>query len=94
MAPPLFTRLYINGQVLYEKVKEIAKNQNYEITYEDSINKILHIHKKAHGRTIHLIIYIGDGKDRSLAIDVKPGYEGLSMDYGRRFLEEIKKVAR
>jgi hypothetical protein len=94
MAPPLFARFYINGQMLYEKVKEIAKHQNYEIIYEDPVNKIIHIHKKARGKTVHLIIHIGDGKDRSLAIDVKPGYEGFSMDYGRRFLEEIKKVAR
>lgn len=94
MAPPLFARFYTNGQALYDKIKEVAKSQNYHIAYEDPLNKTIHLHKRGLGKTIHLIIYIGDGKDRSIAIDVKPGYEGIYMDFARKFLLELKKVAR
>lgn len=93
MAPPLFARFYLNGPALYEKVKEVASSQNYYIASEDP-TKLLHLHKRVRGKTIHLLIYIGEGKDRSIAIEVRPGYEGLYMDYGRRFLEDLKKVAR
>lgn len=94
MALPLFARFYMNGQALYDKIKEVAKAQNYHVAYEDPLNKVIHLHKRAFGKTIHLIVYVGDGKDRSVAIDVKPGYEGVYMDFGRRFLLELKKVAR
>ncbi|MGQ9759659.1 MAG: hypothetical protein ACUVQ5_03690 [Candidatus Methanomethylicaceae archaeon] len=94
MAPPLFARFYLNGPALYEKVKEVASSQGYYIAFEDSTKKVLHLHKRVGGRTIHLLIHVGEGKDRSVAIEVKPGYEGIYMDYGRRFLENMKKVAR
>ncbi|MGC8937003.1 MAG: hypothetical protein ACP5KV_06570 [Candidatus Methanomethylicaceae archaeon] len=94
MAPPIFARFYMNGPALFEKIKEVASSQNYQIAFEDPSKKIIHLHKKDRGRTIHLIVYVGDGKDRSIAIEVKPGYEGIYMDYSRRFLEGLKKVAR
>lgn len=94
MALPLFARFYINGQALYDKIKEIARAQGYQIAYEDPSNKIIHLHKRTFGRTVHLIVHVGDGKDRSVAIEVKPGYEGVYLDFGRRFLLELKKVAR
>jgi len=94
MAPPIFARFYINGAALFEKVKEVASLQSYEIAFEDPSKKMIHLHKKVRGRTIHLLIHVGDGKDRSIAIEVKPGYEGTHMDYGRKFLESLKKVAR
>ncbi|MEM2002228.1 MAG: hypothetical protein QXT77_06270 [Candidatus Methanomethylicaceae archaeon] len=94
MAPPIFARFYINGSALFEKIKEVASSESYQIAFEDPSNKVIHLHKKVRGRTIHLIIYVGDGKDRSIAIEVKPGYEGIYMDYGRKFLASLKKVAR
>ncbi|MCX8182487.1 MAG: hypothetical protein N3D12_05155 [Candidatus Methanomethyliaceae archaeon] len=94
MAPPIFARFYINGSALFEKIKEVASSENYQIAFEDPSKKVIHLHKKVMGRTIHLIIHVGDGKDRSMAIEVKPGYEGIYLDYGRKFLESLKKVAR
>lgn len=94
MAPPIFARFYINGSALFEKIKEVASSEGYQIALEDPSKKMIHLHRKARGRTIHLLIYVDDGKDRGIAIEVKPGYEGIYMDYGRRFLESLKKVAR
>lgn len=94
MSPPLFARFYMNGPALYEKIKEVSSSQNYYIASEDPSKKVIHLHKRVGGKTIHLLIHVGEGKDRSVAIEVKPGYEGTYMDYGRRFLESLKKVAR
>lgn len=92
--PTLFARFYNNGADLYEKAKLVAGSQNFQVSSEDPASGILHMHKKVSGKTVHLILYIGSGKDRGVKIDVMPGDEGYYMDCGRQFIEALKKVAR
>lgn len=92
--PTLFTRFYNNGADLYEKAKLVAGNQNFQVSSGDPANGILHMHKKVSGKMVHLVLYIGSGKDHGIKIDVMPGDEGYYMDCGRQFIEALKKVAR
>ncbi len=92
--PTLFARFYNNGADLFKKIKQVVGHQNYQIAAEDPENGTLHIHKKVSGKTVHLIVHVGSGKDRGVKIDVMPGDEGYYMDCGRQFIEELKKVAR
>jgi len=94
MVPTLFARFFTNGPLLVEKAKEVALAQGYTISVDESEKGILHLHKKVPGRMIHLLIYIGSSSDRSMAVEVRPGDEGLYMDYGREFIDGLRKVAR
>ncbi|MEM2126497.1 MAG: hypothetical protein QXX77_00785 [Candidatus Methanosuratincola sp.] len=90
--PILYTRFFLNGGDLYSKTKEVASNLNYAVASEDLGKGYIHLHKKESGRTVHLHLYIGSGKDRGIAVEVKPGDEGLYMDYARHFIESLKKA--
>jgi len=92
--PTLFARFYNNGADLFEKAKQVACCQKYQIASEDPASGTLHVHKKVSGKMVHILLYIGSGKDRGVKIDVMPGDEGYYMDCGRQFIEELKKVAR
>jgi len=92
--PTLFARFYNNGADLFEKAKQVACCQNYQIASEDPASGTLHMHKKVSGKMVHILLYIGSGKDRGVKIDVMPGDEGYYMDCGRQFIEELKMVAR
>ncbi len=92
--PILYTRVFLNGGDLYSKTKEVASKLNYIIASEDPAVGYIHLHKKGSGRTVHLHLYIGSGKDRGVAVEVKPGDEGLYMDYARQFIEGLKTGVR
>ncbi|MBM5805826.1 MAG: hypothetical protein FJZ49_07200 [Candidatus Verstraetearchaeota archaeon] len=92
--PTLFAHFYTNGPALYDKAKEVAAGQNYSISLDDPTNGVMHLHKKASGRMVHLEVHIGTGRDRGMSVSVKPGEEGIYMDYGRQFIEGLKKVVR
>jgi len=94
MVPTLFAHFYTNSVTLYEKAKEVATNQNYSISRDDPSNGVMHLHKKVSGKMVHLEVYVGTGRDRGLSVSVKPGDEGIYMDYGRQFIEGLKKVVR
>jgi len=94
MGPTLFAHFYTNGTPLFEKAKEVAASLDYTVSMDDPSGGILHLHKKISGRMTHLIIQVGTGKDRSLAIEVLPGDEGYYMDLGRQFIRELKKIVR
>jgi len=66
----------------------------FQVSSEDPKNGVLHMHKKASGKMVHLVLYVGSGKDRGIKVDVMPGDEGYYMDCGRQFIEELKKHAR
>lgn len=94
MTPELFTRFLLNGEPLYQRAKQVAESQCYQIVLDDPANRTFHAHKRVSGKTIHLEIYVGEGKDRGVTVTVRPGDEGAYMDYGRLFLDELKKVVR
>ncbi len=92
--PAMHARFFINGGDLYSKTKEVASNLKYTVASEDMERGYIHLHKKESGRTVHLHLYIGTGKDRGIAVEVKPGDEGLYMDYARQFIDSLKKAVR
>jgi hypothetical protein len=94
MVPTLFAHFYTNGAALYEKIKGVATSQNYFISLDDPDKGVLHLHKRVSGRMVHLELYIGNEKDRGISVRVRPGDEGTYMDYGRQFIEGLKKVVR
>lgn len=94
MMPELFARFLLNGEPLYQQAKQVAESQNYQIVLDDPINRTFHAHKKVSGKMIHLDVYVGGGKDRGITVAVRPGGEGTYMDYGRLFLDELRKVVR
>lgn len=92
--PVIYARFLSNGGHLYSKSKEVASRMNYYVVSEDQERGYMHLHKKEAGRTVHLHLYLGSGKDRGVAIEVKPGDEGFYMDYARQFVEELKRAVR
>jgi hypothetical protein len=94
MVPTLFARFLTNGPVLFEKAKDVALAQGYAVSVNDSENGILHLHKKESGRMVHLVVYIGSKSERALAVEVIPGDEGLYMDYGREYIDGLRKAIR
>ncbi|MEJ5293090.1 MAG: hypothetical protein WHS82_05795 [Candidatus Methanosuratincola sp.] len=89
--PILYARFFLNGEALYSRTKEVASKLNYAVAKEDPGKGYVHLHKKESGRTVHLHLYMGSGKDRGIAVEVKPGDEGLYMDYARQFIDGLKK---
>ncbi len=94
MVPTLFARYFATNSALHEKTLEVAKDQGYFISVDDPERGTLHLHKKDKGRMVHLVIFIGNGQDRSIAIEVRPGDEGSYMDYGRAFIVGLNRVLR
>ncbi|MDI9644087.1 MAG: hypothetical protein QFX35_02570 [Candidatus Verstraetearchaeota archaeon] len=92
--PIVYTRFYSNGECVYSKTKEVALAMKYTVASEDPARGHIHLHKRESGRTVHLHLYIGAGRDRGVALEVKPGDEGVYLDYARRFLEGLKKAVR
>lgn len=90
--PTLFARFYNNGADLYQKAKEVAAKANFTIAKEDQQNGIMHLHKKVGGRTVHMVVQVGSGKERCIVLDIFPGDEGYYMDTGRAFIDGLKKV--
>jgi hypothetical protein len=94
MVPTLFARFFATSPTLREKAIEVAQTQGYFVSVDDNEKGMLHMHKKESGKMVHLIVYVGDKNDRSIAVDVKPGDEGSYMDHGREFIAGLKKVVR
>lgn len=94
MVPTLFARFFTDGSVLFQKAKEVAKAQGYAVSVDNSEIGLLHLHKKEAGRMVHLLVHVGNKGDRALAVEVRPGDEGLYMDYGREYIENLRKAVR
>lgn len=92
--PIVYTRFFSNGEYLYSKTKEVALSMKYAVASEDPERGYIHLHKRESGRTVHLHLYIGSGRDRGIAVEVKPGDEGIYMDYARRFVDGLKRAVR
>lgn len=94
MVPTLFARFFATAPVLHEKALEVAKEQGYSVSVDDAETRVLHLHKKERGKMVHLLVFMGDKQDRSIAIEVRPGDEGLYMDRGRAFIAGLRKAVR
>jgi len=92
--PTLYARFYNNSTNLYSKVKEVARNDHFSSSIDDPVKGILHLHTRIRGKTVHLILYIGNGNDRGITISILPGDEGWYMNFGRQFIDSLKEVAK
>ncbi len=92
MVPTLFARFFATNPVLHEKALEVAKEQGYSVAGDDLEKGVLHLHRKKRGKMVHLVVYLGGGLDRSVAVEVKPGDEGSYMDQGRVFIAGLHKA--
>lgn len=92
MVPTLFARFFATNPTLHEKLLEVAKEQGYAVSTDDKEKGILHLHKKQRGKMVHLVVFLGNKQDRSIAVEVRPGDEGSYMDYGRAFISDLRKV--
>lgn len=94
MVPTLYASFFADGPALHEKAKEVALAQGYAIVAEDADRGVIHLHKKQSGKTVHLNVYLGGKSERSIAVQVIPGDEGRYMDFGRNFIDGLRKAVR
>jgi hypothetical protein len=91
--PVVYKRFFEDSQVVFEKSKEVLRNQSFTITFEDPEKGIIHAHKDDRGVT-HVELSIGQGRDRGTLIDIKQGGEGRYRDVGLRLLNGLSSVLR